>query len=70
MEGYRFTAQEALEQRLVDELADGDSNAVFQAAMNKALKLSHLSRLGVYGLIKVCTLLLNVVGSSFLHRKK
>lgn len=37
----------------MDEIVEGDSAAVFDAAMNKALKLSHLPRSGVYGLIKV-----------------
>jgi len=53
LEGHRFTAQEAIENKLVDEVSDGDSNAVFQAAMTRAVKLSHFPRLGVYGLIKV-----------------
>jgi hypothetical protein len=54
MEAHRFTAPEALEAKLVDEIAEGDSAAVFDAALNKALKLSHLPRGGVYGLVKVC----------------
>jgi enoyl-CoA hydratase/carnithine racemase len=53
LEGHRFTAQEAIENKLVDEVSDGDSDAVFQAAMTRAVKLSYFSRLGVYGLIKV-----------------
>lgn len=52
LEGHRFTASEALEAKLVDELADGDSEVVFNAALKKALSLAHLPRLGVYGLIK------------------
>ncbi|KAG8766295.1 hypothetical protein FRC15_006484 [Serendipita sp. 397] len=52
LEAHRFTAQEALEAKLVDEIVQGDSEAVFQGAMNLALRLSHLPRLGVYGLIK------------------
>ncbi|KAG8812365.1 hypothetical protein FRC17_002061 [Serendipita sp. 399] len=52
-EAHRFTAQEALEAKLVDEISDGDSGAVFEAALKLALKVSHLSKLGVFGLIKV-----------------
>jgi hypothetical protein len=37
----------------VDEMVEGDSAAVFDAALSKALKLSHLPRSGVYGLVKV-----------------
>jgi len=51
-EAHRFTGPEALEAKLVDEIVEGDSSAVFDAALNKALKLSHLPRGGVYGLIK------------------
>ncbi|KAG8803802.1 hypothetical protein FRC18_007217 [Serendipita sp. 400] len=54
-EAHRFTSGEALEAKLVDEVVDGDSNAVFEASLKLALKLSHLSKLGVYGLIKVST---------------
>ncbi|KAG8816852.1 hypothetical protein FRC17_000165 [Serendipita sp. 399] len=52
LEAHRFTAQEALQVKLVDELVEGDSDAVFAAAVKLALGVSHLSRLGVYGLIK------------------
>ncbi|KAG8801509.1 hypothetical protein FRC17_006638 [Serendipita sp. 399] len=52
LEAHRFTAQEAFKVKLVDEIVDGDSSAVFGASVKLAHKVSYLSKLGVYGLIK------------------
>jgi hypothetical protein len=50
----------------VDEIAEGDSVAVFDAALNKALKLSHLPRAGVYGLVKArCAMFLHFLFTNF-----
>ncbi|KAG8804911.1 hypothetical protein FRC17_005832 [Serendipita sp. 399] len=53
LEAHRFTAEEAFEAKLVDEIVDGDSSAVLEASVKLAHKISNLSKLGVYGLIKV-----------------
>ncbi|PVF93444.1 ClpP/crotonase [Serendipita vermifera] len=52
LEAHRFTSKEALDSKLVDLVVDGDSDDVFNGALEFALKFTHLPRSGVYGLIK------------------
>ncbi|KZT59165.1 ClpP/crotonase [Calocera cornea HHB12733] len=52
LEGHRFTAQECLACGMVDELADGGSSAVLQAATKIAVKVNMGAKAGVWGLIK------------------
>jgi len=52
LEGHRFTAQECLSYDIVDELADGGSEAVLATAMELADKVKAGAKTGVWGLIK------------------
>ncbi|PVF93445.1 ClpP/crotonase [Serendipita vermifera] len=52
LEAHRFTSEDAKNAKLVDLVVEGDSDAVFNAALKFSLGLVHLPRSGVYGLIK------------------
>ncbi|KAF8510279.1 ClpP/crotonase [Gautieria morchelliformis] len=52
LEGHRWTPQELLAQRLVDELVEGGSAAVLERALAVADKRSSDAKTGYYGLIK------------------
>ncbi|KAJ3483389.1 hypothetical protein NLI96_g6343 [Meripilus lineatus] len=52
LEGHRFTPQEALEGGLIDQIVNGDTEAVIAKAQELANTVSHLPRLGSYGVIK------------------
>lgn len=52
-EGHRWTPQELLAERMIDEIVDGGSDAVLKQALAMADKRSGDAKTGVYGLIKV-----------------
>ncbi|GJJ08298.1 hypothetical protein Clacol_002509 [Clathrus columnatus] len=52
LEGHRFTPSELLQSKLVDEIVDGDINALLQSASKFAEKWSQNATNGVWGLIK------------------
>jgi enoyl-CoA hydratase/carnithine racemase len=53
LEGHRWTPQELLAERMVDELVKGGSKAVLERALAVADKRSSDAKTGCYGLIKV-----------------
>jgi hypothetical protein len=52
-EGHRWTPQELLAGRMVDEIVDGGSEAILRHALALADRRSSDAKTGVYGLIKV-----------------
>lgn len=52
MEGHRWTPQESLQIGVVDELADGGTEGVMQAARKLAESRAPLAKTGVFGLMK------------------
>jgi len=53
LEGHRWTAQELEKEGLVDQLVEGDTEKVLEAAQALGNKLALFARTGVYGLQKV-----------------
>lgn len=53
LEGHRFTPQEALQGGLVDHIVAGNTEEVLAKAQDLAESVSHLARLGSWGVIKV-----------------
>ena len=54
LEGHRFTPQEALEEGVIDVIAEGSSSqAVLDAARKLATQRAENAKGGVWGLIKV-----------------
>ena len=57
LEGHRFTPAEALEAKLVDAIAPGDTEGVLRKAQELAASVSDRAKPGAWGLIRVSELM-------------